>query len=82
MSFALKACRPVAAMARPVAAAGPARRVAPSASRLAPLRQANALKNASLTGLCSSFAGKELRVSHWTAYALLFLHFAGSARDA
>lgn len=63
MSFTLKAsCRPVAAMAacRPVAAAGSARRFAPSAARLAPLRPASALKNASLTGLCSSFAGKEV----------------------
>lgn len=63
MSFTLKAsCRPAAAMAacRPVAAAGSARRFAPSAARLAPLRPASALKNASLTGLCSSFAGKEV----------------------
>ena len=51
-------CRPVAAC-RPLTAAASARRVAPSAARLAPLRPASALKNASLTGLCSSFAGKE-----------------------
>lgn len=63
MSLTLKAsCRPVAVMAacRPMAA-GPARRVAPSAARLAPLRPASALKNASLTGLCSSFAGEKRR---------------------
>ena len=59
--FSLKAsCRPAMAACRPIAVAGPARRVAPSASRLAPLRPASALKNASLTGLCSSFAGEEV----------------------
>lgn len=83
MSFTLKAsCRPVAAMAacRPVlAAAGSARRVAPSASRLAPLRPASALKNASLTGLCSSFAGETRRWNYGLALGLLLLRCSSSS---
>ena len=88
MSFTLKAsCRPVAVMAscRPIAAAGPARRVAPSAARLAPLRPASALKNASLTGLCSSFAGEEKTASRtrvgFACAPSPFFFFIGTAHD-
>lgn len=80
MSFALAASRPGVAVTRATASIA-ARRVAPTAARLAPLRPAGAFKTA-LTGLCSSFAGRfllpllRLAPFFFIALALLVVSFS------